>query len=149
MENLFNATDREALLARIGRVRAESRREWGKMDAAQMFCHCARVVEYPTRDRVTKQLLIGKLLAPFFKASFLGGKPFSKNGPTEPRLVVTDQRDLAVERERLVALIEKLVAHGPAAASGAVHPFFGALTGEEWGRMMFKHLDHHLRQFGE
>jgi len=24
----------------------------------------------------------------------------------------------------------------------------GRLKGEEWGRMMWKHLDHHLRQFG-
>jgi len=29
-----------------------------------------------------------------------------------------------------------------------VHAFFGSLTGAEWGVSTYKHLDHHLRQFG-
>jgi len=26
--------------------------------------------------------------------------------------------------------------------------FFGKLSGKEWGELMYKHIDHHLRQFG-
>ncbi len=28
------------------------------------------------------------------------------------------------------------------------HPFFGNLNSEEWDTLNWKHLDHHLRQFG-
>ena len=28
------------------------------------------------------------------------------------------------------------------------HPKFGPLTQSEWGRLAWKHRDHHLRQFG-
>lgn len=99
-------------------------------------------------DRRKKQALIGKLLMPFVKSSFLGEKPFSKNGPTDPDLIVADDRDFVAERTRLMAMVDRFCKGGPDAAGQYVHSFFGKLTGDEWGRLMHKHIDHHLRQFG-
>ena len=56
--------------------------------------------------------------------------------------------DFEAERSRLVQLIGRLSSEGPDRAEGRVHPFFGKLTGEQWGILVHKHIDHHLRQFG-
>ena len=68
--------------------------------------------------------------------------------PTDPTYRMNDDKDFAPERERLVALVKRFAESGRASADGRVHPFFGRLTGDQWGRLSYKHLDHHLRQFG-
>ena len=75
-------------------------------------------------------------------------EPFKRGLPTDAAFRVTDVRDVVVERERLVELLERLGSSGEAALTKAPHPFFGPLTPLEWDRLMWKHLDHHLRQFG-
>jgi len=79
---------------------------------------------------------------------FRNEDPLRKNSPTAKSLIVTDQRDLGKERERLSGLIDKFAAGGPAKCTKNPHSFFGRLTPEEWSILMYKHLDHHLRQFG-
>jgi LPS sulfotransferase NodH len=61
---------------------------------------------------------------------------------------VTDERDLEAERRRLLDLVERFAAAGPAGCTTHPHSFFGRLTPREWAVLMYKHLDHHLRQFG-
>ena len=148
MRTLFDAMDREPLLARLEALQPDSARRWGKMNAAQMMCHCSRALETGTGDRPMKQALIGKLLMPFFRNSILGEKPFSRNSPTDPSFVVADEREFAQERARLKELINRFVERGPAAAGQQTHAFFGKLSGAEWGELMYKHIDHHLQQFG-
>jgi hypothetical protein len=148
MQSLFQSADRQSILARLDTLQAGSTRQWGKMSPAQMLTHCSLALETATGDRPMKQKLIGKLLAPLVRSSVLGEKPFSKNSPTDPTFVVSDERDFAAERKRLVGLIERFVQKGPAEAGRYTHAFFGKLSGEQWGVLMYKHLDHHLRQFG-
>ena len=73
MKTLFDDADRASLLQRLGALQADTARQWGKMDAAQMVTHCARALETGTGDRPMKQKLIGKILMPFFRKSILGG----------------------------------------------------------------------------
>jgi hypothetical protein len=148
MKSLFVPADRESLLQRIHALDPGSARQWGKMNPAQMLCHCSRALETGTGDRPMKQKLIGKILMPFFRSSILGKKPFSKNSPTDPTFVVSDEREFAAERARLLGLIDRFVAIGAAKAGAQTHAFFGKMTGDEWGELMYKHIDHHLRQFG-
>lgn len=148
MKSLFVPEDREALLQRIQALDPHNARQWGKMNTAQMLCHCSRALETGTGDRPMKQKLLGKILMPFFRSSILGEKPFSKNSPTDPTFVVSDEREFAAERARLTGLIDRFVANGAAQAGTQIHAFFGKMTGEEWGELMYKHIDHHLRQFG-
>jgi hypothetical protein len=63
-------------------------------------------------------------------------------------LVVADARELGTERVRLCRLIDRFAAAGPAGCTTHPHSFFGRLTAEEWSMWMYKHLDHHLQQFG-
>jgi len=148
MKTLFDPSDRDSILLRLGALQNGSARQWGKMNAAQMVTHCARALETGTGDRPMKQKLIGKILMPFFRSSILGEKPFSRNGPTDPSFVVADERDFVAERQHLVDLIARFVDRGPAEAATQTHAFFGKLSGQEWGELMYKHIDHHLQQFG-
>ena len=148
MKNLFDPADGEALLQRLKALRPDSPRQWGKMDGAQMLAHCALGLEAATGDRPMKQKFLGKLLTPFIRSMVLGEKPFSRNSPTDPAFVVSDPRQFEAERARLADLIRRFVQRGPNAAGQETHVFFGQLRGEEWGRLMHKHLDHHFRQFG-
>ena len=118
------------------------------MTAAQMLAHCAVALEAGTGDTPRRQQLIGKFLGPFFRKSLLGERPFSKGSPTDPTFVVKDERDFNREKDRLMGLVEKFCQRGPEAAGRQEHSFLGAMSGDEWGRLMYKHIDHHLKQFG-
>ena len=148
MQTLFDPAARESILQRLGSLYPEAARQWGRMDAAQMLAHCSVALEAGTGDTPLKQKLIGKIFAPFVKRSLLGEKPFSRNSPTDPTFVVTDSRDFAREKERLKALIVRFCQLGPAHAGKHTHSFLGKISGDDWGVMMHKHTDHHLKQFG-
>lgn len=149
MENIFDAADREVLLDRLAKFRSDSPRQWGKMSPAQALAHCTAAMEAGTGDLPRKQVLMGKIFAPFVKKKLLGpGRPMPKNSPTDPAFVVRDDRDFEAERKRLTTLIARFCELGPRNAGTQTHSFFGRLTGDEWGRVMHKHIDHHLRQFG-
>jgi len=148
MQNLFDPADRDAVERRLSALQPTNARQWGKMSAPQMLAHCASALEVACGDRVKKQALIGKIISPFVKSSVLGEAPFRRNSPTDPELRIADDRDFAAERQRLMTLVERFCSRGPAAADGLVHSFFGRLSGDQWGRLSYKHLDHHLRQFG-
>ena len=148
MKTLFDPADRESVLERLASLQAGAARQWGKMGPAQMLAHCSVALEMATGDRPRKQKLIGKILGPFVKASLLGEKPFGKNSPTDPAFIVIGEKDFAAEKERLTRLVAAFCEAGPKKASSYTHSFLGRLEGEQWGVMMYKHLDHHLRQFG-
>lgn len=148
MKSLFVPADRDEILARMTTLQPGSTRQWGKMNPAQMLCHLSQALETATGDRPMKQAFLGKIITPLIRSSVLGEKPFGKNAPTDPTFVVADERDFAAERTRLTTLIDRFVQRGAATAGTATHAFFGKLSGDEWGVLMYKHIDHHLRQFG-
>jgi transposase InsO family protein len=74
-------------------------------------------------------------------------KPMPRNSMTNKNLVVRDERDFEVERQRLRGLIERFAAAGPSGCTKHPHSLFGPLTPMEWAALMYQHLDHHLRQF--
>jgi hypothetical protein len=148
MHDLFSAAEQQAIFARLDKLQPGTQHQWGKMNVAQMLTHCSRTFEAATGDLPRKQKLIGKLFAPFVRRSLLGEKPFPKNSPTDPAFVVVDERDFTREKQHLVEVIDRFVQRGPAQAATQVHSFFGRLSGPEWGIIMYKHLDHHLKQFG-
>lgn len=148
MHSLFNPADRDALARRIAELEPGAQRQWGKMDPAQMMKHCSIALGDLLGDRPVKQLFLGKLITPFIRRAVFGDKPFRRNSPTDPVYVVSDPQDFEAERTRLATLIDRVVQRGAAKTEGRVHPFFGRLSGDEWGRLIYKHFDHHLRQFG-
>ncbi len=150
MKNLFDVTAANELKARLGNLGPQSERLWGKMTAAQMLAHCSVGMQWALGEVVPDKgmlpaLLIGKLVK---RMVLRNEDPLRKNTPTAKSLVITDERDLGRERTRLSGLIDKFAAGGPAGCTKNPHSFFGKMTPDEWSRLMYKHVDHHLRQFG-
>jgi hypothetical protein len=149
MKNLFEVRTVEEVKERMALLSAESARQWGKMNAAQAMEHCARGMELALGDRRPPRLLIGRILGPIIKPkAFVESEPMRRNSPTVPGLVVMDELDLGQGRERLCGLVDRFASGGPQVCTSHPHSFFGRLTPDEWSAWMYKHLDHHLRQFG-
>jgi Protein of unknown function (DUF1569) len=149
MKNLFEAAAVEEVKERLARLRPDSGRLWGKMNAAQAVAHCAAGLELAVGDRLPPRKLLGRIIGGLVKPMALGtDEPMRRNTPTVKDLVVRDERDLEMERKRLSALIDRFAAAGPGGCTTHPHSFFGRLTPQEWAILMYKHLDHHLRQFG-
>ena len=149
MKNLFEGARVEEVKERILRLRPDSERLWGRMSAAQAVAHCSAGVELALGDRLPPQMLLGRILGRMLKPKVLGNdEPMRRKSPTVKGLVVQDERDLGKEQERLRGLIDRFAAGGPAGCTKHPHSFFGRLTPEERVILMYKHLDHHMRQFG-
>ena len=148
MKSLFVPLDHDEIVSRLTALKPGADRQWGKMTSAQMLGHCVAPLDNATGVVPRTHSLLGKLLAWLIKRSVFSEKPFRKNGPTDPAYKVTDERDFERERTRLFGAIQRFTAAGPDEVARHTHPFFGDLTGEQWGQLMYKHIDHHLQQFG-
>jgi Protein of unknown function (DUF1569) len=149
MKNLFEAARVEEVKQRIAQMRPDSERLWGTMNPAQAVEHCSRGIEMALGDKTPPRVLVGRIMGWIVKPMALGNdEPMRRNSPTAKELVVQDGRDLGTERTRLYGLIDRFAAAGPAGCTTHPHAFFGRLTPEQWAILMYKHLDHHLRQFG-
>jgi hypothetical protein len=148
MPSIFSPADLDLLRTRVRSLRPDSPRLWGKMGVAQMLAHAQRGLEVATGELKLKRGLLGWLFGGMAKKSLLKDKPFSRGLPTDPTFIVKDARDFVTERDRLDALLARVGTGGPAGLTSEPHPFFGRLTTTEWDALMWKHLDHHLRQFG-
>lgn len=148
MKNLFEQEAVEEVCARIDQLTPATQREWGKMDVAQMMAHCAAAMDMASGKINPPRMLMGRLLGPVVKPIYTNGKPFAQNNPTDKTLVVNDARDFSREQARLKECVRAFHQGGEVKCTRHPHPFFGSLTPYEWSRGMYKHLDHHLRQFG-
>lgn len=148
MKTLFEANTHEEIQDRLGKLTPETERQWGKMSPAQMMEHTAVALEMATGDVPMTQAFIGKAIGWILKGKFLGEQPFPKNSPTGPTLIIKDEPDFEATRQRLAGLITSFHGLGESGTDGNIHGFFGPLTGKQWGETQYKHVDHHLRQFG-
>ena len=148
MKNLYQPGCVDEVKARIAQLRPDSQRQWGKMDAAQALAHCSLSVGWACGDTRPERLFLGRIIGGFIRPKVMGDdEPLRRNSPSAPSLVITDARELSAEQARLAALLDRFVAAGPAGCTTHPHSFFGRLTPNEWAILMYKHLDHHLRQF--
>lgn len=148
LPDCFDPKETEALLARIAALSPESSPLWGKMDAAQMLAHCCIPYEQVQGQRGAGPLLARLAGRYLFKGSVVGEQPFRRNLPTPRSFLVADAREFEKELGRLVACIRAVHGQGAVAFEGRAHVTFGPLSARQWSNLMWKHLDHHLRQFG-
>ena len=152
MMNLFDSAVAEDLKKRILRVNPESERQWGSMTLSQTLAHCTSGVQMAMGTVNPKRASFpASLIGPLIKPLVLGDdKPMRRNSPSSPELFPPDPTQCNFERERseLIAAVDTFVSRGAPGCSQHPHPFFGRLKPQEWAILMYKHLDHHLRQFG-
>lgn len=149
MKNLFEAERVKEVKERLAQLSSDSDRLWGKMNPAQTLAHCSLAMEWAVGDRIPPRMFLGRIIGRMVKPMVLGNDaPMRQNAATAKDLIVKEERDLDRERERLCGLIDRFATAGPKGCTTHPHSFFGRLTSEEWATLTYKHLDHHLRQFG-
>lgn len=150
MKNVFNPQDSAELIARINKLSPISQRLWGKMNVAQMLAHCNVTYEmvydnkHPNPNPFMKFIL--KLLV---KNKVVSSEPYKQNIRTAPEFIVADEREFEAEKKRLIDYIQRTQQLGENYFDQKESLSFGRLTKDEWNNMFYKHLDHHLKQFGE
>ena len=152
MKDLFDPTMADEIKQRIMRLDPESEPQWGNMRVAQTLAHCTSGIHMATGVIKPKRASFpANLIGPVLKPLVLGDdKPMRRNSPSAPELFPADptQCDFERERTKLIATIDSFVTKGSAGCSQHPHPFFGPLKPQQWAILMYKHVDHHLRQFG-
>ncbi|GGX16898.1 DUF1569 domain-containing protein [Aquimarina muelleri] len=145
MKSLFDKITLNEIENRIHKLSDTSIPIWGKMDVSQMFYHC----QFPLKIALQKEQIklkpnfFAKL---FFKKTMYSDKPWRKNLPTHSKLKVVDSKNFNTEKESLLELVNDF-SNQRDRKEWAPHPMFGKFTYEQWGKMQYKHLDHHLQQF--
>jgi hypothetical protein len=150
MKNLFESAEAAELKERLAALTPESLRLWGTMNPAQTAAHCAIAFDMASGAlKPARAGLVGRMVGRIIKPMVLGNDaPMRRNSPTMKELVLTGLYDLTTERERLCSAIDRFQMAASAGCTTYPHPFFGRLTAQEWAILMYKHVDHHLRQFG-
>lgn len=149
MESLFERQTAQKFIDRINSLTPASEALWGKMNVSQMVKHCQAPLNIASGElRIKVPFLIRLLFGNRARKKILGEPQFGKNLPTFNEARVVNVPELEAEKKKLIGLIEKFQQGGPDKIIKEPHPFFGALTTEEWNALLSKHLDHHLRQFG-
>lgn len=149
MKNIFQSAITGEVISRINNLTSSTPQLWGKMNVAQMLAHCNVSYElvyentHPQPNAFMK--LIMKLVV---KNLVVSEKPYKKNSQTAPAFVISDQKEFDNEKARLIAYINKTQELGETHFDGKKSHSFGKLTKTEWNNMFYKHLDHHLGQFG-
>jgi hypothetical protein len=88
------------------------------------------------------------LLKSFVKKGVVNEVPYKKNLPTAPVFRIKSGKDFAEEKTRLIAFLQQTQALGAAHFEGKDSLSFGPMTATDWNNQFYKHLDHHLQQFG-
>ena len=150
MKNLFDRKDTDEVIARINKLTPDTEKLWGSMSPAQMLAHCNVTYEmiYEPGKHSKPKGLMKYILKKFVKPMVVGDKPYRKNGKTAPAFVVNTKKDFETEKKRLIDYLIKTQELGPNHFEGRESHSFGALSLKEWQTMFYKHLDHHLSQFG-
>lgn len=148
MKSLFHEPDTEEILLRIDALRPQSSRQWGTMEVAQMLAHCSAVLAIGAGSAAPKRAFIGRIIGPLVKSGYYNDQPWKQGLPTSPSAVISGSRDFDAEKQQLQYAVAAFHRNGPEASTRHPHPFLGKLTPEQWGKGMYKHLDHHLKQFG-
>ena len=149
MKSVFSQQDVQEILTRIQKLTPETQAQWGKMNVAQMLAHCNVTYEMAYENIHPKpNFLMKMMLKSFVKPSVVGTKGYPKNSRTAPQFIIVDEREFQKEKARLMAYIDKTLQLGANHFEGKESHSFGSLTSEEWNNLFYKHLDHHLTQFG-
>jgi hypothetical protein len=149
MKSLFNKGDNQEIINRISTLTAASQAQWGKMNVGQMLTHCQEPLRVAYGDLKLKRGLIALLFGAYVKKKLTKDEqPFGKNLPTDNAFIVVEPKGFEEEKKKLIGVVQKFEQVGPSGITKEKHPFFGSMTPNEWDIIQWKHLDHHLKQFG-
>ncbi|MBK7128217.1 MAG: DUF1569 domain-containing protein [Crocinitomicaceae bacterium] len=149
LPDIFSNEITDQLMSRIHTLKADTPSKWGKMRVDQMLAHCSVSYEMALEDKHKKPSAFARfMLKMFIKNAVVSEKPYNHNLRTAPAFMIADERNFESEKKRLIEYLQKTQALGRSHFEGKESLSFGALTANEWNNLFYKHLDHHLKQFG-
>ena len=148
-KNIFDQKVSSEVIERINHLTPNSAPKWGKMGAAEMLAHCNVTYEYVYDNKYREpNAMIKLILKLFVKNLVVSDKPYKHHSQTAPDFIIKGDMDFEKEKTRLVDFISKTQQMGEGHFDGKKSHSFGVLNKTEWNNMFYKHLDHHLQQFG-
>tara|TARA_R110000868_G_scaffold21614_15_gene89654 strand:- start:19993 stop:20445 length:453 start_codon:yes stop_codon:yes gene_type:complete len=149
MDNIFKKETVDKAIGRINKLNSKSTGLWGKMTVDQMLAHCNVSYEMVYTDKHPKPNGLMKLMLKLFvKQTVVNEKPYKKNSRTAPAFLIANERDFEIEKKRLIDHLTKTQELGEDYFDNKESHSFGPLTKAEWNNLFYKHLNHHLEQFG-
>jgi hypothetical protein len=149
MKSIFNKEDNLALQARIQALQPNRNALWGKMNVSQMLSHCQAPMEMAFGKLTLQSNFFMRIVGKIFKNKILNGQGFKKHSPTVKEFIRND-KNTDFEKNKMILLesLSHFLAAGELAIVNKKHPFFGTMSTEEWDKLQYMHLNHHLKQFG-
>jgi hypothetical protein len=149
LPNFFSKEVNEQIIQRINSLNHETQAKWGTMNVAQMLAHCNVTYEMAYENKHAKPNFLMKfILKAFVKNVVVNEIEYAQNSRTAPAFLITDAKVFETEKSRLIAYLHKTVELGADYFEGKESHSFGPLNKNEWNNMFYKHIDHHLKQFG-
>ena len=146
MRSIWQEEARQELTDRVGRLACDRPPEWGKFTAPKMVCHLADSLKMAMGDlQVAPRRL--PIRYPPLKQFIVYLAPFPKGVPTAPELLARAPKAYGDD----IADLQGLLARAGSARTTSTwpeHPAFGKLSKRAWGVLIYRHIDHHLKQFG-
>ena len=140
LPDIFNNDVTDRLIQRINNLTAQSKPQWGKMSVAQMLAHCCVTYRYVYE--------LSWILKTFVKKAVVNDVGYKHNTRTGSDFIINDEKDFEQEKSRLIDYLVRVQKDGKQYFDGKASFSFGKLNIEEWNNMFYKHLNHHLTQFG-
>jgi len=146
IKNLFDPEVKQAIIDRVNSLSSQSQKQWGKMNVAQMLAHVQVPMGVALGTHTVNGNWLMKLILPLFKKALYDEKPWKQGLPTDKTFIMTGQsKDFETEKNELLDKLNRFTENN---MINEAHPIFGKLTKDQWAKATWKHLDHHLKQFG-
>jgi hypothetical protein len=149
IQNIYSQEVADQFTSRINKLSANTPNQWGKMDVSQMMAHCNVSYEMAFDENYKKSSsFLRFILKNLAKKALVNDSPLKKNSSTAAEMIIKTSKDFETEKRVLIANVKNLVEKGENYFHLKDHPGFGVMTKDEWNNFYYKHLDHHLTQFG-
>ena len=148
-KNIFENQVVNEILERLDKLTPSTPQLWGKMNVSQMLAHLNVTYEMTYENIHPKpNFFLRFILKSFIKSKVVGEVTYSKNSPTAPAFIVSNDKDFEKEKSRLIDYLHKTQELGATHFENKENLSFGVLTSKQWNNLFYKHIDHHFSQFG-
>jgi len=149
MKSIFDKVAYDEVINRLDDLSTDNQAKWGEMNVTQMLKHCQKPIKLAFgEEKVEKPHFIMRLIIKLMKPTLYNDKPFKQGLPTAKSFVIKDELNFKTEKNRLKELIKRIHQSESYFEPSKTHPIFGEMKSWMWGQSSYKHLDHHLKQFG-
>lgn len=149
LPNIFTSDVSDKIISRINNLKPSTQANWGKMNVSQMLAHCNVTYEMTFENIHPKPNAFLKFIFKMIvKKKVVTELPYQQNGKTALAFIIKEEKDFENEKVRLINHISKTKELGEKHFDNKESHSFGILSKTEWSNMFYKHLDHHLTQFG-